>query len=423
MRFLVLTILLLLPSFLSQGQPTSGYIAEDDVYVDYVKSIKFHIVGLPLSMPIIDLSSSSFLEFSFDDLSDNVNDYSYTIIHCDSDWQPSNLNEMEYIDGFTEADIENYEFGYNTFTPFTHYNLYLPNEDLRFTKSGNYVLLVYDDDTDAPIITRRFCVVEPQMSINSIMTPTSNVSKSRTHQELDFTVIHRGINVRNPQSEIKATVVQNGNWQTAKTGLSPLFTRPEEMRFDYQDKIVFPALNEYRNLDLRSFQYRTENVLEIQDEGRSYNIILKLDGKREFEPYSFIKDLNGGFVIENNHFDDFDLESDYGNIVFTLDCIRPFRNAEVYIVGGMTDWKLREENRMTFNETYYAYMGDIFLKQGFYNYLYAVVDKTTGHIAYKNTEGSWFNTENNYTILVYYRPFGERYDRLVAVSTINSFQN
>jgi len=420
MKYLLIIFFVFGCTLSSKAQPEDGFAYENKIYVDYIKTVKFHIGSLPLSMPIIDLQNPSPLLLSFDDLNEDVSDYAYTVIHCDSDWKPSKLSDMEYIDGYTEADIEEYQFAYNTFTAFTNHQLVFPNDDMTVTKSGNYILLVYNNDTDEPIFTRRFCIVEPQMQILAKMGGTADVRKIKTHQEIDFDVLHRGIRIQSPQTEIKATIIQNNRWQNTIEGIKPLFIRPELMRFDYQDKLVFPALNEYRNLNLRSFQYRTENIFDIHDSGNSSTITLKLDQKREFEPYSFINDLNGGFIIENNHFDDFDLESDYGNVVFTLDCKTPFHNADVYIVGSMNEWHLSEDNRMSYDESYRAYQGDVFMKQGFHNYMYAVVNKSTGEISYQDTEGNFFQTENNYTIFIYYRPFGERYDRLVAVQTANS---
>lgn len=401
------------------AQPTD-FVPENKIYVDYIKSVKFHITGLSLSMPMVELGSAAPLILKFDDLNSYETDYAYTLVHYDADWTRSALDQMEYIDGYQEADIENFEYGYNTFVSFTHYQLQLPNRDMQFNKSGNYLLVVYDVDTDEVVLTRRFCVIEPRVQIVTNINVPSNVSKNRTHQEIDFNVLHRDFPIRSPQQEITATIIQNKRWGTAISGIKPLFIRPQEMRFDYQDKLVFPAGNEFRNLNLRSFQFRTESMFEIDDSGPTTSIVLKLDEKREYIPYGFVRDLNGGFVVENSHYDQFDLESDYGNVVFTLETVRPFPNSDVYVVGDMTDWQLDDANRMSFDESYGAYQGDLFLKQGWYNYHYAIKDRKTGKVSYQQTEGNFFQTENEYTILLYYRPFGERYDRLIAVQTANS---
>ncbi len=420
MKYLLTIICVVVLTTLMPAQPEDGYDYEDKIYVDYIKSVKLNIASLPLSLPVIDLETPSPLLLVFDDLGEDVSDYSYTIRHCNSDWTASSLFEMEYIDGFAEGDIETYEFGYNTFTPFTNYQLILPNRDMAFTKSGNYLLIVYNSDSEEVVLSKRFCVVEPIMQAVAEMISPAKVSKLRTHQEIDFQILHRGINIKSPQTEISATVMKNGHWESVIEGLKPVFIKSDKLVFDFQDKIVFPALNEFRNLNIRSFRSRTESIYEIEDLGSTYNIYLRYDEPRNSRPYSYIRDINGQYIIETADFNDPNLESDYGNIIFTLKTKRPYYNSDVYIVGLMNDWSLTEENRMTYNESYQAYEGDVFLKQGFYNYMYAVVDRTTGDIDYTDTEGSFFATENEYNILLYYRPIGTRYDRLVCYQRATS---
>jgi len=241
-RLLVVSMFLLL-SFSIFAQPDQeDYVFENKVYVDYIKTVKFHISGLPLAPPVIDLENLSPIRLTFDDLSDEVSDYAYTVIHCDADWTVSGLSDMEYMDGYTEADIENYEFGYNTFTAFTNYNLDFPNRDMTLSKSGNYLLVVYNNDTDEVIITRRFCVVEPIMQIIPDVKRPAQVSLIRSHQEIDFSLRHRGINIRSPKTEIKATVIKNNNWDDVVENIRPVFIKPENLIFDFQNKIVYPAI-------------------------------------------------------------------------------------------------------------------------------------------------------------------------------------
>lgn len=421
-RLLIGSVLFLTSMTLS-GQPDEDtYQLENKVYADYIKTVKFHIDGLDLSLPVIDLVNLSPLRLTFDDLSDDVSDYAYTFIHCNADWTRSNLSAMEYTDGYTEGDIETYEFGYNTFTAFTNYTLSFPNRDITLNKSGNYVLVVYNIDTDEVIITRRFAVVEPIMQVVSEIKRPAQVSMIRTHQEIDFQVLHRGINIRSPRTEIKATIIKNNNWDSSIDDIRPVFIKPEKMVFDYQNKIVYPAVNEYRNLNIRTFRSRTESIFEIHDAGSYYDVYLRLDEPRRDLAYNFVRDLNGQFVIENLDFPDPNLESDYANIIFSLKVKRPFYDSDVYIVGLMNDLELKAENLMTYDETNQAYTGKVFLKQGFYNYYYAVVNRTTGEISYEETEGNFGQTENNYTIFLYYTPQGSRYDRLVAVQQATSFR-
>ncbi len=419
MKRLLLLVFTLLP-FLTFGQD-ENLRYEDYTYLDNIKSVKFHVEGLLLSMPIVNLRSNTALELSFDDLSPDYREYVYTIVHCDADWQPSNLAETEYIDGFTEEVIDDYDYSFKTKSIYTHYYLYLPNEDMQFTKSGNYLLKVYENEDEKRLaITRRFMVVEPVVSVIPNVVRPAKVSKSRTHQEVDFTITHKGFEIRNPRQELSVTVMQNGRWDNAITNLKPLFSRAEEQVFDYQDKIVFPAGKEFRYLDLRSLRYGSENIQYVDYINDLYEVSLYQDKKRSNGGYREFEDINGNFVIETLEEDNNDLESDYANVLFTLKSPGEMYDYDVYIFGGLSDWELRSDCRMVYNPAVNAYVGKLLLKQGYYNYLYAAVNKATGEIDFEETEGNWFEAKNNYTILVYYRPFGSRYDHLIGAYTFSS---
>lgn len=391
-------------------------------YKTNIRSVKFHLAGLFLSLPIIELRSDGALELSFDDLEGDVKDYVYTIVHCDADWKPSDqLTEMDYLDGFTEEKITEYDYSYSTIVNYTHYRLLLPNNNMRWLLSGNYLLKVYEDEDEKSIaLVRRFMVVDPLMQIEATISPPSIVSKLKTHHEIDFVVSHKGIKVNNPQQDIKVVILQNGRWDNAIFGIKPQFFRGEKLIYDHQNKIVFPAGKEFRFIDLRSLRYRSNNVEEIQEYEDGYEVFLFSERDRSHLPFVSDQDINGSFVIENLNENNDHLESDYANVVISLRHKESLPNCDVYLFGEMTDWQIKEEFKLKYFPDDKVYEGQAFLKQGFYNYLFAKVDKSTGKIDLEALEGNWYETENNYTILVYYRPFGARYDRLVAAETINS---
>ncbi len=439
--------LFLLSSFILKGQ-NGQEVYEDDIYTDNIKSVKLHLAGMPFSYPIIPLGSSNYLEFYFDDL-DQENDsknYTYKIIHCNADWTPSNLSELEYIDGFTEDIIRDFDFSFNTRTLYTNYHLQLPNPNMRWTKSGNYLLMVYEDESEKRlVITRRFMVVERLFKIASRFSPAIG-SKSRTHHEIDFTLNHKGFDIRNPMLEIKATVLQNGRWDNALTDLQPLFIRNESLIFDYQNKINFPAGKEFRFVDCRTFRFKPVRVSSIRTFKDRIEFYLMKDIPRASATYLFNFDVNGNFIIlsddnftsitSQNSSDSIPnlsslsareynldnlLESEYPYVNFTLDVNEPYYDQDIYLFGAFTDWKIKPEFQMQYNSETMEYVANIQLKQGYYNYYYAAVhvDKPN-KIDMDLIEGNWFQTENDYCILVYYRPFGARYDRLVASKVINS---
>lgn len=397
------------------------YVNYNYTYLDNIKTVQFHVEGLVLSQPIYYLNSGSPLELAFDDLNPDYREYVYRVVHCNADWTPSDLVSSEYLDGFEEEIIENYEYSFKSKTLYTHYSVFLPNEDMRFTKSGNYLLLVYDNEDERRLaFVRRFMVVEPVVNIQPEVVRPAMVSKSDTHQEIDFSVIHRGFEIRNPRTELSVTVLQNGRWDNAISDLKPLFSRAEEQVFDYQNKVIFPAGKEFRYLDLRSLRYGTENIAQIEFLNDRYEVTLYTDEKRSRSGYLEFEDINGNFVIDN--FDDRDatLESEYASVLFSLASPGEMYDYDVYLFGAFTEWLLKPEFKMVYNPAVNAYVGKAYLKQGYYNYMYAAVPKTGGEIDFEPIEGNWYETRNDYTILVYYRPFGGRYDRLIGALTFSS---
>lgn len=398
----------------------------DHVYVDNIQSVKFHIDGLFLSYPIIELNSTNQLRLSFDDLDADNKNYVYSFIHCNRDWQPSQLTEMEYLDGFSEEQIQDFRFSFKTIKPFTHYEILLPNNYVKWTKSGNYLLVVYDNSNQKrPVITRRFMVVESRVKISPQMVRPAKVSKARTHQEIDFIVDHDKFPLRNPRQEIRAVILQNGRWDNAIEEVEPLFLRTNRMLFDYQDKIVFPAGNEFRTLDMRSLRYISQNISSIERMDDIFEVTLYKDRKRNGQPFLSRQDLNGNFVIESLDENNFELSSDYANVLFILYSPQPLYDQEVFVVGNFTDWEMKASNKMVYNDIVNGYVAKIPLKQGFYDYAYGVKPLNDDNAYSPNLEeieGDWHETDNQYTILIYYKPFGERFDRLVGAVTFRSFQ-
>ena len=195
----------------------------DWVYQDNIRSVLFHVNGLVLTQPIVDLGTDISLSLTFDDIDGGVKNYAYTVVHCTADWQPSALSEMEYIDGFTEDRIRDWRFAAKTFTAYTQYSLSVPNADMRLTKSGNYLLKVYEDERRRKlVITRRFMVVEPLVRIAPRLVNPAGVGKIQTHQEIDFIVSHERVPIRAAQQEVRAVVLQNGRWDNDENVLKEL---------------------------------------------------------------------------------------------------------------------------------------------------------------------------------------------------------
>ena len=410
----------------------------NEVLVDYVKTCKFYPEGFDLNFPMVALGSNSRLILSFDDISEEVQDYSYTITLMDKDWQPTDLSAIEYLDGFEQNNIEDYDFSFKTRYGFTNHQLILPNDDINWTKSGNYLLEVYNEDYDREVVLRqRFVVFEQEVKIIPDLVRPAIASKTKTHQEFDFLVDYEGFNIRSPKTELSATILQNERWDNAIRNLPPAFLRSQAVAFDYQDKVIFPAGNEFRFLDLRSLRVRRGNIAEIQRNLDLTEVYLKVDKVRAGRNFFSFTDLNGDFVIENvdvnsallntnsipgtyGRSEDFDLNSDYANVWFFLDEQLPFHNKSIHILGEFNNWIPTEENQMEFNDEIGAFVGRLLLKQGYYDYAYAYVDNDSQTIDISEIEGNVEETSNEYTILIYYRAFGQRYDRIIGTVTFTS---
>ena len=393
----------------------------DSTYVDYIRSVKMHPAGNPLLMPLVPLNGGLGIEFSFDDLNNNAKDYNYTIIHCNANWSPTeSLSELEYITGYTSDIIRNPKLSFNTLIPYLHYDLQLPNVDMGWKLSGNYLLKVTDPDTKQVVITRRFVVNEAIMDIKPRNTRTTDQSKDKTHQEFDFEISWRDLNIRNPRIELTATAIKNGRWDDAIYGLTPVFSRAQSVDFDYQDKIIFPAGKEYRFFDLRSVSFGGENVDNIRRVPDGYEAVLRPEKINTEVSYLSRIDLNGNYVIDCRDIEDCNTYGDYVFVYFTLLSPTEIENNDIYITGGFNDWQLKSDHKMTYIPGKGRYEAEVLLKQGYYNYQYTLFNPKTGVRDDYELQGNWHETENKFTIIAYYHPFGARYDRPVAVTTMDS---
>lgn len=414
---------LILSSYKPDEYAADNYLRYDDyVYHDSVKTVLLHNTLSELSYPIINLNSGEKLKLRFDDLGRGFKNYFFTLIHCTANWLPSDLNKNEYIDGFFEDEIFEFKYSANTDVPYTHYSTIFPNENMQITKSGNYIIMVYETGKkETPILTKRFMVVESNVAITMNIKRATDVNESYFRQEIDFKINHDGYDIQDPFKYLNVVLMQNYRWDNAITGLKPRFINDTELNYDYNSsENVFDANNEFRNFDLKSTQYQTMQVSSITyNQYKGFDeVVLLNDEARSFKKYYNTQDINGNYLIKRNGSDDSDIQADYVNIHFTLPYSPPFQDGNVYLFGKFTDWKFKEEMKMSYDTTKQQYVNQVLLKQGYYNYLYCFVkdgSKNSGDIS--AIEGSHYETENEYAILVYHRGVNDYYDRLVGYAS------
>ena len=397
------------------------FLYGDYVHKNNIRSVLFNQKGFDLSDPIIRMHSDDKLILRFDDLDADYKSYFYTIIHCDAHWQPSELREYEYIDGFYEDEIRDFRRSINTRAPFTHYYMEFPGHNLRPTKSGNYILKVFvNGDRNDVAFTRRFMVYEEQVSVEGDVQQANLVRYRDRMQQLTFSINLRNYPVSNPYRDMQVVIRQNGRWDNAIINLEPKSIRGNMLVYDYEDKTLFEGGNEFRRFDIRSLRYLSERVNDITSSRRHWDVYLVADQIRSYHRYVSDNDINGRFIVETHDARDNMLESDYAWVHFHLPMDAPLDDGHIYVFGELTDWHFSEENKMNYNFGDNAYELSLLLKQGYYNYKYAILREDGGEADLVTMEGSHSLTENDYSIFVYHRKPGDLYDRLIGMGRYNS---
>ena len=353
------------------------------------------------------------LELSFDDLDADAKEYQYHIQHMTHDWQKSRLLSSQYIDGFQKNTIINNTNSFNTFQPYTHYSVKIPNVNSVITRSGNYLLSVMDE-YDEVIFTRRFVLYEKAAVAGVAVSRSRDNETFNSQQTVEFTVNHPNIRVNAPQQEINVVVIKNDNWNETITGLQPTFFRPNQLQYRYSIRNNFWAGNEYLNFDTKTLFNRSMNIVKIERKDIFYHYIYPTTYTPNLD-YRFNPDINGQFVIRTVEGADPNTEADYAMMNFALNVDEPFLDKDVYVYGAFNNFELNEENKMVYSSETNSYFTNILLKQGFYNYTFVTVDKFNK--VYNDVMGSFFQTENEYKVLVYYKPFGGLFDRVIAVGS------
>ncbi len=427
-KVIIISILLIVNLFVNAQTSDefydSNYLRYDNfVYKDYIQTVVAHELNEPLSYPIIELNRGQKLYIGFDDLSFDTRSYYFTVIHCSADWEPSDLFAMDYIEGFEENDIENYNNSFNTFQKYTHYGFTIPNENLNLKISGNYLVIVYEDnDLENRILTQRIAVVEQQVDITAVVKKPSLPKYRGNCHEIDFEINTQNLEVVDPNSDIMPVVTQNNRHDNAIRHLNPQFVNNNILTYDYNDKNLFFGGNEFHHADLKSVRFKADQIDSIYFEKPFYHFQLVADPVRNYQRYSYEPDLNGKRLIKLENSENSNYEADYVFAHFKL----PYRQAEtkgnVYIFGSLTNWTFDKKNMMKYNANEQAYEISLFLKQGYYNYEYVFVEDGSNYANENHIEGSHYQTETDYIIYVYFSNPSSQYDKLVGVKKLNSMK-
>ena len=373
----------------------------------------------PLLPPIMNLGGGNHLEIGFDEFSHEYHRYIYKVEHCNADWSPSTeIFESDYMNGFNGEPIEDYEKSFNTTVLYTHYSLRIPNENISLKLSGNYKLTVYNDEGDepVPVLTACFSLVEPGVGIGATVSTNTDIDFNKSHQQVDFSVNYGLVKVIDPHRELKNVIMQNRRWDNCVVNPKPNIQAANKIEFTHNRQLIFPAGNEYHKFESLDVHIPTLNVDRMEWFDPYYHATLYPN--QTARNYLYDEDQNGAFIIRNSDDEDVATTCDYVFTHFTLKSPQ-LPGGEVYLNGEWTYNRFIPEYRMTYNRETQAYEATALLKQGYYNYNYLFVPdgETQGNSG--RTDGNFYETENEYIILVYHRPNGGRYDKLVGYRRMN----
>ena len=382
----------------------------------YIKSVSFN-QGNESLIPIFRLNEP--FQYSFDDLMGSESNYYYKIVHCTRDWKPSNLKVTEYLKGMQNLRISTFETSFNTLQAFVHYKLTLPNRDTKFMISGNYKLEIYDEANEK-VIERRFILYEDLVSVALEIKKTRNLQFAPVKQNVYMTIDFNNFTAQNPKKNVNVLILQNGQWYNALTNLEPQYVIGNQFKYQYDEETNFWAGNEYLFLDNSDIKLVNHNVAKIT---RNDLFEVMLHAKyplKESKFYTFYQDINGGFKSRNALRQNHNTEADYAWVYFNYHLDKLPASQKLYIVGMFNNYQLISDYELKFDEASQAYTTALLLKQGFTNYKYVIANENGVILDELNPDGNFFETENQYNALIYYKTESDRYERIIGMGKADS---
>lgn len=394
--------------------PLATYAQFVETTSSNIRSLQMVVNGDSELPPVITLDSDDEVYLSFDEMSHTYHRYIYRITHCNADWSPSDLFSIDYLDGFNNQVIDDWQNSENTTQLYTHYELTLPNNDVSFKVSGNYKVEIIDDDSsyEEPVAVFAFVVVEPRVSIHAMVSGDTEVDLNETHQQVSFIVDYSRYRISAPAADVKVRVFQNRRLDNFVDNLKPTYITANKLEYVHERKLIFDAGNEYRRFEITDPNSPGMGVERVSFHYPYYHVDLYTDVPNK--THSNYTDENGRFFINTMEGYGTEIEADYMLVHFRLET--PYRSGgNYYLLGDCWGNRFSDSNIMIYDNSEGAYISTQLMKLGVYNYKYVwVPDESLRAYTYP-IEGDFYNTENEYLVLLYHREFGARYDKLVGV--------
>lgn len=404
-----------------------GAIAQrlpDKIYLPSIHGVKLFQQNNQASLPILQLNSGDQLELHFDDFNNYPKNFFYIYQLCNADWTPANVNVFDYIKGFNQVRLSQYRVASIAAQKYVHYQAQLPDRNAMPILSGNYLLKVYlDGDTSKLAFTKRVLVVDKRVTIGAQVQQPYDNQLLRSHQKIQFSVDTKELNLMSPQ-QVKVLVMQNNRWSDAVTGKQPVFIRGHLLEYNGEQDFVFPAGKEYRWADLQSFRFESDRIVKVDRSQEPVIVTVKTDQPRNSFSYINFQDRNGYTEINCTESVNPWWQSDYAWVDFSYQPadLLAMSGKQVHLIGELTGNQTSDSSLMKFDGTNGKFVKRLLLKQGFYSYTIALKDlkNPLAPLDVSQTDGNYWETENEYCILFYYRSLSGRHDELVGISQLNS---
>ena len=377
---------------------------------DFIKTINFKGDTNESQLPV--LKYGDYIDLEFDALNGNEDDYYYTIEYYNFDWTPSVLVKSEYLDGIDNQRIRTYENSFNTYQIYSHYKLRIPNQQTKRLKiSGNYMLNIYDEDSEL-VFSRKFMIYESMAGIGVTVKRSRDIADIEYKQRVEISIVPNNIQLNNPNENVKIIVVQNNNLNTAITNLKPQYTIGSQLIYKYNEEASFWGGNEYLYFDNKDVRGANSGIQRIDLEDLYHNYLFT-NASRAGNPYTYNPDINGNYLINNIDAENPSIEADYVWIHFSLLSNPELEGKNIHVYGNFNNYAINDSNNMTYDAYDNVFRCSLLLKQGFYNYKYVVVENNN-QLNEGAVSGNFYQTQNNYKVIAYYRDLGKRYDRIIG---------